>query len=125
MQNLMNYPWPGNIRELQNVIERAVILATDPTLRLDRQLMPMVPSTTDDELLEMSIQDDQRAILESSPRILTLDEAERNHILAALKLTDGVIDGPKGAAKVLNIHPNTLRHRMKKLSIQGSRHRPS
>jgi formate hydrogenlyase transcriptional activator len=125
MQNLMNYPWPGNIRELQNVIERAVILATDPTLRLDRQLMPIVPPGTGGELLEMSTQDDQHAILESSPRILTLDEAERNHILAALKLTDGVIDGPKGAAKVLNIHPNTLRHRMKKLSIQGSRHRPS
>jgi formate hydrogenlyase transcriptional activator len=125
MQNLMNYPWPGNIRELQNVIERAVILATDPTLRLDRQLMPIVPPATDGELLEMSTQDDQHAILESSPRILTLDEAERNHILAALQLTDGVIDGPKGAAKVLNIHPNTLRHRMKKLSIQGSRHRPS
>jgi formate hydrogenlyase transcriptional activator len=125
MQNLMNYPWPGNIRELQNVIERAVILATDPTLRLDRQLMPIVPSTTDGELLEMSTQDDQHVILESSSRILTLDEAERNHILAALQLTDGVIDGPKGAAKVLNIHPNTLRHRMKKLSIQGSRHRPS
>jgi formate hydrogenlyase transcriptional activator len=125
MQNLMNYPWPGNIRELQNVIERAVILATDPTLRLDRQLMPIVPSTTDGELLEMSTQDDQHVILESSSRILTLDEAERNHILAALQLTDGVIDGPKGAAKVLDIHPNTLRHRMKKLSIQGSRHRPS
>jgi len=87
--------------------------------------MPIVPPATDGELLEMSTQDDQHAILESSPRILTLDEAERNHILAALQLTDGVIDGPKGAAKVLNIHPNTLRHRMKKLSIQGSRHRPS
>ena len=125
MQNLMNYPWPGNIRELQNVIERAVILATDPTLRLDRQLMPMVPSTTGGGLLETSTRNDQDAILESSPRILTLDEAERNHILAALQLTDGVIDGPKGAAKVLNIHPNTLRHRMKKLGVQGSRHRPS
>ncbi len=125
MQNLMNYPWPGNIRELQNVIERAVILATDPTLRLDRQLMPIVPSTTGGELLEMSTQDNEHAILESSPRILTLDTAERNHILAALQLTDGVIDGPKGAAKALNIHPNTLRHRMKKLSIQGSRHRQS
>ena len=124
MQNLMNYPWPGNIRELQNVIERAVILATDPTLRLDRQLMPIVASTTG-ELLEMSTNGDQQAVLESSEQILTLDEAERNHILAALQLTDGVIDGPKGAAKILNIHPNTLRHRMKKLNIQASRHRPS
>jgi formate hydrogenlyase transcriptional activator len=119
MQNLMNYPWPGNIRELQNVIERAVILATDPTLRLDPQLMPTIASTTGGELLEMNTRD------ESPPRISTLDEAERDHILAALQLTDGVIDGPKGAAKILDIHPNTLRHRMKKLSIPGSRHRPS
>jgi formate hydrogenlyase transcriptional activator len=125
MQNLMNYPWPGNIRELQNVIERAVILATEPTLRLDRQLMPILASTMDGELLETSAQDDEQAMLQSPSRILTLDEADRNHILAALQLTDGVVHGPKGAAKILNIHPNTLRHRMKKLSISGSRHHPS
>jgi formate hydrogenlyase transcriptional activator len=125
MQNLMNYPWPGNVRELQNVIERAVVLATEPTLRLDRQLMPIVASTTGDALLEMSTKGSQQAILDSSAQILTLDEAERNHILGALQLTDGVIDGPKGAARILSIHPNTLRHRMKKLSIQGPRHRPS
>jgi formate hydrogenlyase transcriptional activator len=116
MENLMNYPWPGNIRELQNVIERAIVLATDPTLRLDRQLMPMVASTTEDVASTTG---------EPSTQILTLDQAERNHILAALQLTAGVIDGPKGAAKILKIHPNTLRHRMKKLCIQGSRHRPS
>jgi formate hydrogenlyase transcriptional activator len=125
MQNLMNYPWPGNIRELQNVIERAVILATEPALRLDRQLMPILASTIGDELVGISAQDDEQAILQSPPRILTLDEADRNHILAALQLTSGVIHGPKGAAKILNIHPNTLRHRMKKLSIRGSRHHPS
>jgi formate hydrogenlyase transcriptional activator len=125
MQNLMNYPWPGNIRELQNVIERAVILATDATLRLDPQLMPILTSTNGGELLELNARDDQEAILESSPQILTLDEAERDHILAALQLTDGVIEGPKGAARILDIHPNTLRHRMKKLNILGLRHRPS
>ena len=125
MQNLMNYPWPGNIRELQNVIERAVILATEPTLRLDRQLMPILASTIGDELLETNAQNDEQAMLQSPSRILTLDEADRNHILAALQLTDGVVHGPKGAAKILNIHPNTLRHRMKKLSISGSRHHPS
>src|ERR1700685_1000907 len=53
MENLMNYPWPGNIRELQNVIERALILATEPTLRLDRQLMPILAST------EMTARDDE------------------------------------------------------------------
>ena len=43
MEKLINYPWPGNIRELQNIIERAVILSVDPTLRLDRDLMPVAP----------------------------------------------------------------------------------
>jgi formate hydrogenlyase transcriptional activator len=115
MDNLMTYPWPGNIRELQNVIERAVILATGPTLRLDSQLMPI---TTPANAMEATD-------LESSKRPLTLDEANRNHILDALKLTAGVVDGPEGAAKILDLHPNTLRHRMKKLGIVGSRHRPS
>jgi len=45
MENLVNYPWPGNIRELQNVIERAVVLSVDPTLRLDRDLMLLAAST--------------------------------------------------------------------------------
>jgi hypothetical protein len=53
------------------------------------------------------------------------DEVNRNHILAALQHTSGVVDGPKGAARILNLHPNTLRHRMDKLGIKGSRHRPS
>jgi formate hydrogenlyase transcriptional activator len=121
MQNLMNYPWPGNIRELQNVIERAAILATEPTLRLDPQLMPILSSTTDGEFMAMSAPDNEQA----STRSLTLDEVDRNHILAVLQQTGGVIDGPKGAAKMVNIHPNTLRHRMKKLGITGPRHRPS
>src|SRR3984885_15322008 len=121
MQNLMNYPWPGNIRELQNVIERAAILATEPTLRLDLQLMPILSSKTDGEFMAMSAPDNEQA----STRSLTLDEVDRNHILAVLQQTGGVIDGPKGAAKMVNIHPNTLRHRMKKLGITGPRHRPS
>ena len=52
----------------------------------------------------------------------TLEEVERSHILAALKQTGGVIEGPKGAAKILNIHPNTLRSRMAKLGIKRSGH---
>jgi formate hydrogenlyase transcriptional activator len=113
MENLMAYPWPGNIRELQNVIERAVILATGPTLRLDSQLMPISTPTNASEAVD------------SATQPLTIDEVNRNHILATLKLTAGVVDGPEGAAKILGLHPNTLRHRMKKLGIVGSRHRPS
>jgi formate hydrogenlyase transcriptional activator len=120
MENLVNYPWPGNIRELQNVIERAIIVSADPTLRLDRDLMPVVAAAKGMESPVTGAPQDRQADL-----LLTLDEVERNHILAALQHSGGVVDGPKGAARILNLHPNTLRHRMDKLGIKGSRHRQS
>ena len=125
MENLVNYPWPGNIRELQNVIERAVVLSVDPTLRLDRDLVPVAASTKGMETPETDAPERRQADLESPKLLLTLDEVDRNHILATLQQTGGVVDGPKGAARILNLHPNTLRHRMDKLGIKGSRHRPS
>jgi formate hydrogenlyase transcriptional activator len=125
MENLVNYPWPGNIRELQNVIERAVVLSMDPTLRLDRDLMPVAAPTKGMETPEKDAPERRQSDLESSKLLLTLDEVDRSHILAALQHTSGVVDGPKGAARILNLHPNTLRHRMEKLGIKGSRHRPS
>ena len=125
MENLVNYPWPGNIRELQNVIERAVVLSVDPTLRLDRELMPVAASTKGMAAPETDAPDHRPADRNSPQPLLTLDEVDRNHILAALQHTGGVVDGPKGAARILNLHPNTLRHRMDKLGIKGPRHRPS
>jgi formate hydrogenlyase transcriptional activator len=125
MENLVNYPWPGNIRELQNVIERAVVLSVDSTLRLDRDLMPVAASRNVSKTPCTNAPDLRQADLESPKPLLTLDDVERNHILAALQHSGGVVDGPKGAAKVLNLHPNTLRHRMQKLGIKRSRHRPS
>jgi formate hydrogenlyase transcriptional activator len=125
MENLVNYPWPGNIRELQNVIERAIIVSADPTLRLDRDLMPVAATAKGLEPLEADAPEDQPADLKSAKPLLTLDEVERNHILAALQHAGGVVDGPKGAARIVNLHPNTLRHRMAKLGIKGSRHRQS
>ena len=125
MENLVNYPWPGNIRELQNVIERAIIVSADPTLRLDRDLMPVAAAAKGMEAPETDAPEDRQADLKSPKPLLTLDEVERNHIFAALQHAGGVVDGPKGAARILNLHPNTLRHRMDKLGIKGSRHRPS
>jgi len=125
MEHLMNYPWPGNIRELQNVIERAIIVSAGPTLRLDRDLMPVAAAAKGMEAPETDSQEDRRADLEFSKSLLTLDDVERNHILAALQHAGGVVDGPKGAAKILNLHPNTLRHRMDKLGIKRSRYRRS
>jgi len=125
MENLVNYPWPGNIRELQNVIERAAILSADPTLRLDRDLMPVGTSTKGIQTSETDTPEQRQEDLKSPNPLLTLDEVDRNHILTALQHAGGVVDGPKGAARILNLHPNTLRHRMGKLGIKGSRHRPS
>ena len=125
MEHLVNYPWPGNIRELQNVIERAIVLSGGPTLRLDRDLMPVAASAKGAEAPGTDAPEHRQADLESPRLLLTLDEVDRNHILAALQHAGGVVDGPKGAAKILNLHPNTLRHRMDKLGIKGSRHRPS
>jgi formate hydrogenlyase transcriptional activator len=125
MENLMNYPWPGNIRELQNVIERAIIVSAAPTLRLDRDLMPIATAAKGIDAPETDAPQGRQADLKSPKPLLTLDEVERNHILAALQHAGGVVDGPKGAARILNLHPNTLRHRMDKLDIKRSRHRLS
>jgi formate hydrogenlyase transcriptional activator len=125
MEKLMNYPWPGNIRELQNVIERAVILSVDPILKLDRDLMPVAASRKARETPETDAPEQRQEDLKSPNPLLTLDEVDRNHILTALQHAGGVVDGPRGAARILNLHPNTLRHRMGKLKIKGSRYRPS
>ncbi|MGH9453792.1 MAG: sigma-54 interaction domain-containing protein, partial [Terriglobia bacterium] len=124
MDRLMNYPWPGNIRELQNVMERAVVVSAGPTLRLDHDLGPIAASGGSVEISGTAAPPAPAADSTAS-KLPTLQEMERSHILAALQQAAGVVDGPKGAARILNLHPNTLRHRMGKLGIKRSRHRPS
>ncbi|HEV2172509.1 MAG TPA: sigma 54-interacting transcriptional regulator, partial [Nitrospira sp.] len=124
MDRLISYPWPGNVRELQNIMERAVVLSAGPTLRLDQDLVPIAVSSSRLDAPEITAQETVPADPTSS-RLPTLEEMERSHILAALQQTNGVIEGPKGAARILNLHANTLRHRMDKLGIKRSRHRPS
>ena len=82
---------------------------------------------TSPEVLAKTPQDRAEAQqIEVPPLALaTLQEVERAHILVALKQTRGVIEGPNGAAKALDLHPNTLRHRMEKLGIERSAHRIS
>jgi formate hydrogenlyase transcriptional activator len=108
MQRLTNYDWPGNIRELQNVIERAVILSSGHVLTLDVDFQPAKRAG--------SIAASQSA---SSPAAgPSLLEVERRHIESVLAQAAWVIEGDRGAAKILNLRPNTLRSRMKKLGIQ-------
>jgi formate hydrogenlyase transcriptional activator len=100
MSALTQYQWPGNIRELQNVIERAVILSPGPVLRVPLQDLPSRSSSGS-----------------SKGQPQTLAEAERAHILAALKETMWVIAGPNGAAARLGMNRSTVQFRMKKLGI--------
>jgi formate hydrogenlyase transcriptional activator len=124
MENILNYSWPGNIRELQNVIERAVIVSTEPIIRLDRDLIPVTAvkaaESQDARTPERDQMDPEHAM-----ELLTLSEVERNHILAALHKAGGKIEGSMGAAKILDLHPNTLRHRIQKLGIRMAPSRPS
>jgi formate hydrogenlyase transcriptional activator len=100
MEALSRYSWPGNIRELENLIERAVILSPGPVLRVP--LTELNSRTTPSQV---------------NGKHRTLEEAERAHILATLKETRWVLSGPNGAAIRLGMNRSTLQFRMKKLSI--------
>ncbi|HTL29420.1 MAG TPA: sigma 54-interacting transcriptional regulator [Tepidisphaeraceae bacterium] len=102
MKRLGEYRWPGNVRELENILERAVILSGSPVLKVDPSTFAPSPTTT-------------RA--ESGDLETGLESVERNHILEILRRTDWVIEGSRGAARLLDLHPNTLRSRMKRLGI--------
>lgn len=118
MERLFSYPWPGNVRELENVIERAVILSSGPDLEISPEILPVAPR------LSIAKYDHMRNRQESEPgsvdELSSLSEIERYHILAALKRTSWRIDGPTGAARILNLNPSTLRSRIKKLGIRRS-----
>ena len=117
MELLLRYPWPGNIRELQNVIERGVALCQGQVLQLGPDLLPLErPHVESAEMTVGPIDEKNNGDFGS----ISLEEVERRHILTILQKTDGIIDGPKGAAKILDLHPNTLRSRMKKLGITRS-----
>jgi len=123
MEHLLNYPWPGNIRELQNVIERAAIVSAERILQLDKELIP-VAGAKSAESDGTRGPESHGIALKSSAAPATLTEVERNHILTVLNQTRGKIEGANGAAKILDLHPNTLRHRIHKLGIR-THSRPS
>jgi PAS domain S-box-containing protein len=116
MDLLTRYPWPGNIRELQNVMERGVALCQGSVLHLGSDLLPV------ERAHEPAVVTSDQADGEG---FLSLIEVEKRHILAVLKATGGVIEGPKGAAKILDLHPNTLRSRMKKFGVSRLAHEVS
>lgn len=108
LQRLVDYDWPGNIRELENIIERAVILCRGDQLEV-------APAHLANSLAGANNQpapaDDRQS----------LEAIERSHILAVLARTKWRIEGDEGAAKILDLPPNTLRSRLKKLGIERPR----
>lgn len=98
IKKLQDYSWPGNIRELENIIERAIISSTEPILKIE--LPP-----------QLNIKNNENCSLEI---------VEREHILKVLNNTHWKIKGPNGAAEILKLNPSTLRDRMAKLGIKRS-----
>jgi len=105
MSALTRYGWPGNIRELQNLLERAMILTTGPVLHVPLEELRL-----------------REAHSRAGGAPATLAEAERAHVLAALEATRWVVGGPNGAARRLGLNRSTLQFRMKKLGISRPGH---
>jgi len=111
MQACLQYPWPGNIRELQNIIERAVILSPGPVLQVPRaELTPQAMES-------VPLPPERRAPARRPPIQHVLEETERQHILRTLEETQGVVAGPHGAAVRLGLPRSTLQRRMQKLGL--------
>jgi formate hydrogenlyase transcriptional activator len=104
MASLTSYSWPGNIRELQNLIERAVILSRGPVLEVPQAELKGQPKTEIDQ-----------------PGSSTLEAVEREHILRVLRDSNWVIGGPAGAAARLGLNRTTLNNRLRKLGITRPR----
>jgi formate hydrogenlyase transcriptional activator len=101
MDALVHYPWQGNIRELQNIVERAVILSPGPSLQVPLgELQPAAAQAN-----------------EPTAAATTLADAEKEHILSVLRETGWVVGGPQGAASRLGLRRSTLQWKMKKLGI--------
>jgi formate hydrogenlyase transcriptional activator len=125
MDALTNYSWPGNVREIQNVIERGVVLTRGMVLNLGPDLLP-IDTPGAKATLASTITEDLWAqpspVTVPSSMPLSLEEVERRHILSVLERTGWVINGNKGAAALLGVHPSTLRSRMAKLGIVRGGH---
>jgi formate hydrogenlyase transcriptional activator len=115
LATLQAHSWPGNIRDLQNTIERAAILSSGELLRVDW------PLDAGPQSCFAAVAPKAAAVTATTPgngSVYSLEEMERQHFIAVLKKTRGVIEGPNGAARLLELKPSTTRFRIKKLGIR-------
>jgi formate hydrogenlyase transcriptional activator len=119
LARLAAYSWPGNIRELENVIERAVILSRGPELEVAAELISAVPVAPAADALQARPGAEVNIARAATDR--SLAQTDKEHILEVLKQTNWRIEGPNGAAAILKLNPSTLRGRMKKLGVERSR----
>jgi len=104
---LNRYDWPGNVREIENAVERAIILSKGKPIRFD-------------DILKAGIHDKDTVNITDND-IINLNEAISDHIVKVLKKTRGKIGGHGGATQLMGLHPATLRHRMRRLNIPFGR----
>lgn len=110
MDALVSYSWPGNVRELENLLERAVILSPGKELR--------VPYSELRNAAAIASTEETPTLAATNTSMSTLEEAERQHILRALRQTQWRIAGPRGAANILGMKRTTLQARIRKLGIR-------
>jgi formate hydrogenlyase transcriptional activator len=110
MEALVRYPWPGNVREMQNVLERAVILSPGPALQIS-------PGDLSDRMSPQEPADPSSLTAPPSGAAVTLADAEREHIRGVLRETGWVLGGPRGAAARLGMKRSTLQWKMRKLGV--------
>ena len=112
LEKLGSHTWPGNVRELENLVERTLIQSLAESSGTPLKITPSTPNPVNTDI---------KTYADIPKGSLILDNIVRHHIRTVLELSGGKVQGKGGAASLLDVHPNTLRYKMKKLGIPYGR----